>query len=104
MSNIGDYIPRSERELDKLRDERRDIKLDYIPFEVGEEVICIFSQGTSNLRDGYVYVVESETKDSIFIRIDTGVCKGYTVEYKKRRFTFPSIKSKIRDIKIDTII
>lgn len=103
-SKIFDYIPRSEMDLDKLREERKELKMDYVPFEVGEEVICIFGKGTSNLRDGHVYTVKKETKDTIIIEIDTGHGKGYFSEYKKWRFTFPSIKQKCREIKIDSIV
>lgn len=103
-SKIFDHIPRSEKQLDKLRKERMELNMDYIPFDVGEEVICIFGKGTSNLKDGHVYIVKDETKDTIIIEIETGHGKGYFSEYNKSRFTFPSIKQKCREIKIDSII
>ncbi len=103
-TSIFDAIPRSSHELSILRDERTKFDLDYIPFDVGDEVICIYSEKTTNLRDGYMYVIEKETKDTVFIKIDTGDGKSYWSEYKKRRFTFPSLAKKVREIKIDSIV
>lgn len=93
-----------EEYLDTLRQERTELKIDYIPFEVGEYVICIFAQGTRNLINGHKYTVKKESKDTIFLEVSTGNAKSYLSEYKKWRFTFPNIKQKCREIKIDSML
>ncbi len=92
----------SNEEIDKLREERIADSYNDITFEIGDEVVCVYANGTSNLKVGILYKIVDVVDDKIHIHINSG--KGYISEYKNWRFAYRDIKVKLREIKIDSIV